>query len=285
MARRGLNSLIYSLGLPDPNDLPKRRDCTGETLYSPVKNERRLALMCGATVKGTDVCLRRWLWGRFPDRPYKHPFELVITHSSQSTYRKELKRCLPSFMGKVEELRAAVHPDEQWEGGSSGEEDEDEDKNEDNEDDEDDDEVEKVHDERDMNEDEKSDAESLEEQSLSAPSSKPDDQAVDILLRFCYFMVTEDFEHGIASSTMLVYFSAVRGLANHDGHKYLQPERFTPILARFIYFARSFSRGIASRPRYRQLEILKASRQAHMCDGTLSPMGEFLSLLSYGHVL
>lgn len=78
----------------------------GQTLYSPVEDERRLALMmvaldrlldrCGETVKGTDVCLRRWLRGRFPHQPcrYPCPFELVAMQSSEITYRKELKRCV-----------------------------------------------------------------------------------------------------------------------------------------------------------------------------------------------
>lgn len=43
--------------------------------------------------------------------------------------------------------------------------------------------------------------------------------------------------------------------------------------------------GLSSRPRYGQLKALNAVRQEKMCDGTLSPMGEFLSLLSYGNAL
>ncbi|KAH7111527.1 hypothetical protein EDB81DRAFT_848972 [Dactylonectria macrodidyma] len=76
----------------------------GEVLHSPVGDERRLALImaaldrlfdrCGETVRCTDVCVRRWLRGKFPDRPYKAPFELVIRPASERAYRKELKRCL-----------------------------------------------------------------------------------------------------------------------------------------------------------------------------------------------
>lgn len=43
--------------------------------------------------------------------------------------------------------------------------------------------------------------------------------------------------------------------------------------------------GIACRPQYGQLRALNAVRQEKMCDGTLSPMGEFLSLLAYGNTL
>jgi hypothetical protein len=69
---------------------------------SPARDERRLLCMmaaldrlldqCGETVRTTDVCLRRWLRGRYPDRPYKMPFELVAKESSEKVYRKELKR-------------------------------------------------------------------------------------------------------------------------------------------------------------------------------------------------
>lgn len=36
--------------------------------------------------------------------------------------------------------------------------------------------------------------------------------ATDIVLRLCYFTVTEDFEDSRSSSSLLVYFSVVRGL-------------------------------------------------------------------------
>ncbi|KAJ4075853.1 hypothetical protein NW760_015391 [Fusarium oxysporum] len=73
-----------------------------EVIYSLARDERRLASMmvaldrlldqCGETVQRTDVCLRRWLRARFPDRPYKAPFELVAKPSSEKLYWKELKR-------------------------------------------------------------------------------------------------------------------------------------------------------------------------------------------------
>lgn len=73
-----------------------------EVIYSLARDERKLASMmvaldrlldqCGETVRRTDVCLRRWVRSRFPDRPYKAPFELVAKPSSEKVYRKELKR-------------------------------------------------------------------------------------------------------------------------------------------------------------------------------------------------
>ncbi|KAL5591137.1 hypothetical protein FOBRF1_014694 [Fusarium oxysporum] len=145
--------------------------------------------------------------------------------------------------------------------------------------------------------DDLSDAESTSAWSLDNQEQLSQDPAADVLLRFCYFAIAEDFEGGLASSTMLVYFSAVRGLSTPNGNEYLQPHRFTPVLARLIYCSRlvfleavlpHFSRiygGIARPPRHGLLRRLNAARREYMCDGTLSPMGEFLSLLSYGNAL
>ncbi|KAJ9419302.1 hypothetical protein QL093DRAFT_2590957 [Fusarium oxysporum] len=69
----------------------------GEEIFSLARDERKLVFMmaaqdrlldqCGETVRKTDVCLRRWLRSRFPDRPYKVPFELVAKSSSEKIYR------------------------------------------------------------------------------------------------------------------------------------------------------------------------------------------------------
>lgn len=330
----------------------------GEVIYSLARDERRLVSMvaaldrlldqCGETVRGTDVCLRRWLRGRFPDRPFKAPFELVTKPSSEKVYRKELKRfvcfwlrlfrLLPVVTREVIGRRLNKHQfralrelwvDDIWRseepvdadiGDGKGEEqngEEDEDDSEDESEDEDEDEDEDDEDEgnneykgeqQDENKDsgqrsvaadtdDQFDAETTCTWSSDGQEHHPQDPATDILLRFCYFAITEDFEDGVASSTMLVFFSAVRGLSTPDGDEYLQPHRFTPILARLIYCSRlifleavlpRFSRsycGIARRPRQGLLRRLNADRREYMCDGTLSPMGEFLSLLSYGNAL
>ncbi|RGP58116.1 hypothetical protein FSPOR_11930, partial [Fusarium sporotrichioides] len=133
--------------------------------------------------------------------------------------------------------------------------------------------------------------------SSNSQEDHPQGHALDILLRFCYSAITEDYDGGVASSTMLVYFSAVRGLTTPEGDEYLKPHRFTPTLAKLIYCSRlifleavlpRFSRiygGFAHPPRHGLLRRLNAARREYMCDGTLLPMGEFLSLLSYGNAL
>ncbi|CAM1507685.1 Fc.00g073260.m01.CDS01 [Cosmosporella sp. VM-42] len=311
-----------------------------ETLYSPARDERRLVLVvaaldrlldqCGDTVRRTDVCVRRWLRGRFPDHPYKAPFELVSSAASEQLYRKEMKRCLcfwlrlwrlPSptikkiigrglaktqcqalkqlWLDPVWEAESlinlnSIHQGYSEENGYNDSEEEWEEEESDADDDDDDETKSDIEDgEVDWSTDDSASHQSSDD-GLDAP---PDDPAVDVILRFCYATVTEDFLDGTASSTMLIYFSAVRGLSSPNGDEYLPPHRFTPILSRLIYCIRLISLeavlpclshnyiGIASRPRYQHLETLNALRQCHLCDGTLSPMGEFLSLLSYGNVL
>ncbi|KAH7186847.1 hypothetical protein DER44DRAFT_754195 [Fusarium oxysporum] len=333
-----------------------------EVIYSLARDERKLASMmvaldrlldqCGETVRRTDVCLRRWLRSRFPDRPYKAPFELVAKPSSEKVYRKELKRficfwlrlsrLLPTTMRAItgrglnrhqfralrelwvdgvwqSEEPADMDRTDNQDGGQSmndhesgddgGEEEENDDDDYGDEEDEGEDESEcEESDGHDTSEydsqssvaieaDDLSDAESTSAWSLDNQEQLSQDPAADVLLRFCYFAIAEDFEGGLASSTMLVYFSAVRGLSTPNGNEYLQPHRFTPVLARLIYCSRlvfleavlpHFSRiygGIARPPRHGLLRRLNAARREYMCDGTLSPMGEFLSLLSYGNTL
>jgi hypothetical protein len=144
-----------------------------------------------------------------------------------------------------------------------------------------------------------SDAEATSTWTWSSDSQEdyPQDPAPDILLRFCYSAVTEDFDSGVASLTMLVYFSAVRGLRAREGDKYLEHYRFTPILAKLIYYSQLIFlkavlpcishnyRGFAHPPRHRLLQRLNTAHREYMYNGTLSPIGEFLSLLSYGNAL
>lgn len=123
------------------------------------------------------------------------------------------------------------------------------------------------------------------------------DNSVDALLRFRYEMAIEEFDDGKSSSTLLVYFSAVRGISSHEGNKFMRPSQYTPILSRLIYCTRlvfleailprraHLYAGFPARPRYGQLAALNAVRAERMCDGTMSPLGEFLSLLAYGFAL
>ncbi|KAH7173080.1 hypothetical protein DER46DRAFT_679212 [Fusarium sp. MPI-SDFR-AT-0072] len=305
----------------------------GESLLSSVAVEQRLALImdatdrlfdqCGDTIRSTDVCVRRWLRGRFPDRPYKAPFELVSKSSSERVYRKELKRCLCFWLRLLQFLPGTVKvilgqslrrsqrqeltrlwEDPAWSvdqdmlltdvslpcdepvSDESSDEDQDEDEGQGSEDD--------------WSREEILDYSDGYSSTINSPTPytiTSTDPAADLVLRLAYYMTTEGFADGRSSSTMLVFFSAVRGLSDPDGEQYLRPHRFTPILSRLIYCVRLVFIeailpqleypyvNIASRPRHGQLQILNAARRENMCDGTMSSMGEFFSLLDYGRAL
>lgn len=257
----------------------------GEVLHSPARDECRLASImaaldrlfdqCGETVRCTDVCVRRWLRGRFPERPYKAPFELVIRPTSERQYRKELKRCLclwlrllrlppstaRSIMGRGLSISQRKALKQLW-SNPTWEEERSTDPNETDlsYDDNGVEEYEDVDEVEDEDEDEYSDegggegddtedyigdndppgTEAFTAWSPASQDGGPNDPTADVVLRFCYHMVTEDLEDGRASSSLLIYFSAVRGLSRPSEDEYLRPHRFTPILAGLIYCARLF---------------------------------------------
>ncbi|KAI8411163.1 hypothetical protein FOFC_07757 [Fusarium oxysporum] len=72
-----------------------------EALISSQEDEHKLTRMMAAldrlfersndTIKHTDISLRRWLRGIYPDQPYKRPFELVVKPSTERRYRQLLK--------------------------------------------------------------------------------------------------------------------------------------------------------------------------------------------------
>jgi hypothetical protein len=104
----GANSriLISLLTLPTTSSQPALYlgMHSGQELSSSVTDENKLLSIigaldrlfdqCGETVRFTDVSIRRWLRSRFPDRPYKAPFELVSQSTSERLYRNEFKRCI-----------------------------------------------------------------------------------------------------------------------------------------------------------------------------------------------
>ncbi|KAJ6438994.1 hypothetical protein O9K51_08397 [Purpureocillium lavendulum] len=125
----------------------------------------------------------------------------------------------------------------------------------------------------------------------------PQDPPADVLLRFAYYMVTEEYHSGKANSTLLTYFTSVCGLSLPNGSEFLGPGKYTTHLSGFIYCVRlimleaalpCFSHkyvGIKARSRRGQLEILQRLRQEKMCDGTMSPLGEMISLFTFGTAL
>lgn len=333
-AHRGF--LVALSELPRPYSGPLVLLTSGDTIAeSSEEDETKLCIIiaaldrlfdrCGDTVRHTDVSIRRWLRGMLPDRPYKAPFELVARSHSEKQYRRLLKRCIcfwirfwrlprqdtkrltgrglyPAQSRAIRELWCDPAWDEcpsragsldETELNSSYDETTCQDYGDYEESDfEDDDQAESYdgYSEDDVDDDERSTA-------ISELAVEQQDPQADILLRFCSHMTTEDFEDGKASSTLLIYFSAVCGLSPPDGAEFLRPGQYTTHLSGFVYCARLVMLesvlprishdyiGIEARPMRGQLELLQRLRQSKMCDGTISPLGEIFSLLAFGTAL
>jgi hypothetical protein len=95
-------------------------------------------------------------------------------------------------------------------------------------------------------------------------------------------MATKD---GRASSTLLIYLSAVCELSIPNGAEFLRPGRYTTHLAGLVFYTRLILLeavlprishdyiGIKARPTRGRLEVLQWLRRK-MCDVTLSPLSE-----------
>lgn len=359
----------------------------GKPIESPASDEARLCAIihaldrlfdrCADTVTHTDTAIRRWVRGRFADRPYKAPFQLVAHERSERQYRRLLKRCLcmwlrlwriPRSTAKALTKRTITYEQGQalrklwddpvWsetatttrqdstaksldkaergrEAAASGQDSKVEDvedsrargwggeldgmldslgsEYEDNSDSD-------ISREEDSDYQDDSDDDDDDDGIITPPSSysEPDqasqmggtdddsdddeeatprpgqDQQLDVVLRFCLFLAMEDFDDGQASATLLVYFSAVCGLSGENGAEFARPASYTTHLSGLIYCTRLILlEGTLprvaheyiqhpARPRRGQLEVLRQVRQDKMCDGTLLPLGEFLSLVAYG---
>jgi hypothetical protein len=124
-------------------------------------------------------------------------------------------------------------------------------------------------------------------------SGTPDEVVADLVLQLVRFLVTEESEDGRPSSTLLIYFASVLGISM-DGLTFERPSDYTPKLSGLIHYIRlvlleiSLPRfphpvlGLDARPRRGQLEVLNGVRVEKMCLGSQAPMGELLSLRSYG---
>ncbi len=113
-----------------------------------------------------------------------------------------------------------------------------------------------------------------EEEATTKPAQ---DRQLDVVLRFCLFMAMEEFDDGQASSTLLVYFSAVCGLSGDNGAEFARPATYTTHLSGLIYCTRLIILegilprvaheyiGLPARPRRGQLELLcKGDYFSHM---------------------
>jgi hypothetical protein len=118
----------------------------------------------------------------------------------------------------------------------------------------------------------------------------------DLMLRFGYFLVTEEYEDGRSASTLLVYFSGVLGISI-NGLTFERPSNYTTKLSALIYCSRlllikltlpRFAHqhiGWPARPRYDHSERLNRVRRDKMCLRSQAPIDELLSLRNYGRAI
>lgn len=119
---------------------------------------------------------------------------------------------------------------------------------------------------------------------------------MDLVLQLAYFFATEEYEDGTSSSTLLIYFTGVLGISM-DGATFERPLNYTPKLSaiahciRLVLLESTLPRfahthiGWEARPRRGHLNLLNSIRVEKMCFGSQAPMGELLSLRSYGRAI
>ena len=122
------------------------------------------------------------------------------------------------------------------------------------------------------------------------------EKLIDQVGALSIFLCKESFFDGQSSSTLLVYYSAILGLC-HAGSTFDRPGNYAPKLSALIYSIRlcllesclpRFEHSLPhwpARPRTRQLEQLERVRTRFMCLSCQAPLGEFVSLRSYGRVV
>jgi hypothetical protein len=122
------------------------------------------------------------------------------------------------------------------------------------------------------------------------------DPLAELVFRLSIFFTREEFIDGDPGSSLLVYFSGALGI-REDGLTFRRAKEFTPIVAGLIYVQRLLFLeyalphrnyvhvGYERRPKRNHLERLNLVRLRYMVLGSMSPLGEFLSLLHCGRKL
>lgn len=142
----------------------------------------------------------------------------------------------------------------------------------------------------------RSTSEHVEEEVHNRIHGVKNDALADAVGRISAFLCTEEFIDNRSSSTLLVYFSGLISFP-YPGDTFERPNNYTPRLSALIYCARlcllemSIPRyahpliGWEARPPRGSLDMLNKVRERFMCLGCQSPMGELISLRSYGRAI
>lgn len=130
---------------------------------------------------------------------------------------------------------------------------------------------------------EDSDGEEVANENL--PSDAED--LINAVAKLSEFLCVEEFVNGRAASTFVVYFSGLLSFP-YPGTSFTRPRNYTSKLSGLIYCIRLCLLNAAfpySGPRTQDLRRLNRLRERFMCLGSQAPMGELLSLRSYGRAL
>lgn len=125
------------------------------------------------------------------------------------------------------------------------------------------------------------------------PITPAESRLAEAVRQLSLFFCKELYVDSRASSTLLVYFSSILGFST-CGSNFERPRNYTPKISGLIYCMRLCAleatlprfahplNGWQARPRAGHLSRLNKIRERYMCFGCQAPMGELLSLRSYG---
>jgi hypothetical protein len=123
-----------------------------------------------------------------------------------------------------------------------------------------------------------------------------EDELADSVGKLSAFLCTEEFLDSRSTSTIIVYFSGLIGFSS-DGTTFERPRNYTSKLSALIYCIRLClleatlprfahpSIGWEARPAKGSLKRLNKIHPNFLCHGCQAPMGELLSLRSYGQAI
>lgn len=275
---------------------------------------------CEETVRRTGHPILCWLRSRFPSRPFKAPFQLVGRDETRRKYRRRWRQVLavglrsvrfqpsviralgiPLTTAQITVIRqlwsiissqpdsrpnpSEIEVDRDEEDSEEGEEDEDEENDEDDEDDEDHEDDDYIPDGR------------AEDASLPIPLVDNHNTGSgiisELIFKLSILLCRDEFTDGQPSSSALVYISGILAFTT-DGAGFQTPRLYTPTISALIHLqlllfledslpCRQYPHlRISARPSRDHLEILNSVRCRYMCAGSLTPLGEMISLLDYG---
>lgn len=132
--------------------------------------------------------------------------------------------------------------------------------------------------------------------STTIPSTREEEKLADLIERLSLFFCIEEFTDSRSSSTIIVYFNDVLGFSP-SGTTFERPRNYTSKLSALIYCIRLClleatlprfahpSIGWKARAPGGNLKQLNRVRERFMCLSCQAPMGELLSLRSYGRAI